>query len=322
MKRHTCVAVLLAAALTLAACGGGGSAGDAGGGGKQSITVADTDGIPSLFLTYGVREGHFADAGLDVKVTTQVGGAAAIPALMSGEVDAAGSNVVSLLLAASRGLPLSIVAAGTSAAEKSEEDFSGLVVAKGSDIKSPADLRGARIGVNTLKNINEVVIGGVLEAEGLRLQDVELVEMPFPDMQAALERGDIDASFLIEPFLTMALSDGMKAVARPYTAMHPGMQVGGYAMTQETVQSNPELVKAFQQGIQATADAIAENPDAFRKALPRLGEFDPKIAAEMSLPVWRGANDQDAIQVLNEHAAKYGTIRKEVDLGKLLYQGS
>jgi ABC-type nitrate/sulfonate/bicarbonate transport system substrate-binding protein len=319
MKRRACVAVLAAAVLTLAACGGGSDAADEGG--TRAITVADTEGIPSMFLTYGVQEGYFKKAGLDVEVQAQTGGAASVPSLVSGDVEVVGSNVVSLLVAAREGLPLSVIAAGTSAANSSAEDFSGIAVAEDSDIASPADLAGARIGVNSLENINEVVIANVLEQAGLSLKQVELVELPFPDMQPALERGDVDATFLIEPFLTMALSDGMTAVARPYTALQPGLQAGAYVVTKETAESDPELVTAFQEGVQATADAIREDPGAFRKAMPELGDFDPKVAAELSLPVWQGTNDQESIAILNERSVRYGLIDREVDLNELLYQG-
>jgi NitT/TauT family transport system substrate-binding protein len=319
MKRSACAAVLAAAVLALAACGGGSEPADEGG--TRAITVADTEGIPSLFLTYGVQEGYFKKAGLDVEVTAQTGGSASVPSLVSGDVEVVGSNVVSLLVAAREGLPLSIIAGGTSAANSSAEDFSGIVVAKDSDIASPADLAGARIGVNSLENINEVVIANVLEKAGISLKQVELVELPFPDMQPALERGDVDATFLIEPFLTMALSDGMTAIARPYTALQPGLQAGAYVVTKETAESDPELVTAFQEGVQATADAIREDPEAFRKAMPELGEFDPEAAAKLSLPVWQGTNDKESIAILNERSVRYGLIDSEVDLNELLYQG-
>lgn len=319
MRRRACVAILVAAVLSLAACGGGSDA--AGEGETRDITVADTEGIPSLFLTYGVREGYFKKAGLDVEVSAQTGGSASVPSLVSGDVEVVGSNVVSLLVAARQGLPLSVIAAGTSAAQSPAEDFSGIVVAEDSDIASPADLAGARIGVNSLENINEVVIANVLEKEGISMKQVDLVELPFPDMQPALERGDVDASFLIEPFLTMAVSDGMTAIARPYTALQPGLQAGAYVVTKEAAASDPELVKAFQQGVQATADAIREDPEAFRKAMPELGDFDPEVAAKLSLPVWQGTNDKESIAILNERSARYGLIDTEVDLNELLYQG-
>jgi NitT/TauT family transport system substrate-binding protein len=319
MRRRACLALVAAVVLTLAAWGGGGDAVDKGG--QRAITVADTEGIPSLFLTYGVREGYFKQAGLDVEVNAQTGGAASVPSLVSGDVEVVGSNVVSLLVAARQGLPLSVIAAGTSAAQRSANDFSGIVVPKNSEIASPADLAGARIGVNSLENINEVVIANVLEKAGVSLKQVDLVELPFPDMQPALQRGDVDAAFLIEPFLTMALSDSMKAIARPYTALQPGLQAGAYVVTKQTAASDPELVTAFQEGVRATADAIREDPEAFRKAMPELGDFDPKVAAEISLPVWQGTNDEQSIAILNERSARYGLIDREVELNKLLYQG-
>ena len=47
---------------------------------------------------------------------------------------------------------------------------------------------------------------------------VKFVELPFPDMPAALQAGQVDAIFVVEPFLTAALGAGRRKVASATTS--------------------------------------------------------------------------------------------------------
>jgi NitT/TauT family transport system substrate-binding protein len=92
------LAALLFLLFAAAACGDDDS-GPAEGDGLAPVSVQDTAGVPSAFLAYGVEQGHFRDNELDVKVTPSQGGATVVPAVVSGDTDIAGSNLVSVLLA-------------------------------------------------------------------------------------------------------------------------------------------------------------------------------------------------------------------------------
>lgn len=91
-------AVISTFCLALSGCGSTGDGPDQGGteaSGEvetSDITVADTAGMPSTFLEYGVEEGFFEAEGLTVSVDVSSGGAAAVPAVVSGSVQMAGSN--------------------------------------------------------------------------------------------------------------------------------------------------------------------------------------------------------------------------------------
>lgn len=294
--------------------GGGEEGGDGGGGdgGLQTVRVSETAGIPMGFLSYGVQEGHFEAQGLRVQAEPSAGGATVIPALVNGDIDVAGSNLVSVLIAISKGLPLKVIAAGTSTADNPEEDFSGIVVPADSPIRRVEDLRGARIGVNTLQNINDVVISRALEKRGVDPGSVEFVEIPFPDMAAAIEKGDVDAGLLIEPFLTTAVAAGLRPVVRPYTDMLPGMQIGAYVMTNDRIQEDPDLVKKYQAGVQATAEAVTADPEAFRASLPKLGNVSEELAPKINLARFHGTTDRESVEQIKQAMLDYGLIDKDL----------
>jgi ABC-type nitrate/sulfonate/bicarbonate transport system substrate-binding protein len=314
----------IGAALTVATLLAAGCGGDDGAPAEPSeealtrVSVADTVGAPLYFLSYGEQQGHFADAGLELEVTSSAGGATVIPQVVGGTLDVAGSNVVSVLVGVAEGLPLRMVAGGTSTSEDAEQDFSGLVVAADSPVTGIADLAGQRVAVNGLGNINAIVLGSMLEEAGLPFDDVQFVEVPFADMAAAVQGGDVAAAVLIEPFLTIAEHQGLRLVGRPYSDLRPGLQIGTYVMTEEFVAGNPSVVAAFQEGVQATAEAIRADPDAFRAALPSLGDVSPELADQVRITTWRGTSDRESLELVQDLMVRYRLLAQPVDLDEVI----
>jgi len=312
-------AAVTAVALLAAGCGGPEEAPAASDAPELTeLSVADTTGAPLYFLSYGAQRGFFEDAGLDLEITPSTGGATAIPQVVDGTLDVAGSNVVSVILGVAEGLPLRMIAGGTSTSEDPEQDFSGLVVPADSPATGIADLAGQRIAVNGLRNINAIALGSLLEEAGLPFDDAQFVEVAFPDMITAVQRGDVAAALLIEPFLTIAEHQGLRIVGRPYSDLRPGLQIGTYVVSEQFAAAEPDAVEAFQEGVQATADAIRADPDAFRAALPELGDVSTELADKVRINLWRGATDRGSLELIEDLMVRYRLIDAPVDLDQVV----
>jgi NitT/TauT family transport system substrate-binding protein len=302
-------ALLVALLVLLTGCGGDSEEEGGGGGsgaGPAEITVQDTAGVPSAFLSYGVEKGFFERRDLDVTVEPSQGGATVIPAVVSGKVDIGGSNLVSVLLASSKDIPVKIVAPGTYVQTDRKQDFSAIMVAKGSDIRSPKDLEGKTLAVNTLKNVAEVTAKASLEKRGVDVSRIELAEVDFPDMIPALEQGRVDAAFEIEPFVSLGLAEGDRIVDRPYVGTKPGLQIGCYFASEKYLQENADVVQRFHDGVADTAAAIEEDPAAFREFLPKASEIPPPAAKKVILPVWKADSDEASLELIADLMGKYG----------------
>jgi NitT/TauT family transport system substrate-binding protein len=298
----------------MAGCGGDSEEeGGGGGGGPAEITVQDTAGVPSAFLEYGVEKGFFRERDLDVKVEPSQGGATVVPSVVSGKVDIGGSNLVSVLLASSKDIPVKIVAPGTFVQADRKGDFSAIMVAGDSDIRAPADLEGKTLAVNTLKNVAEVTAKASLEKRGVDVSRIELTEIDFPDMVPALEQGRVDAAFLIEPFVSLGLAEGDRIVDRPYVGTKPGLQIGCYFTSEKYLQENGDVVKRFHDGVADTGAAIAEDPAAFREFLPTASEIPPPAAKKVILPVWKADSDPASLELIAELMGKYGVTESAPD---------
>lgn len=306
----------------LVACGGGTDDTAGSDGGPTTLKVGETAGVPTAFLQYGVEIGTFEKHGVKLEVNSGAGGAAAIPGVVSGDLDIGGSNTVSALLAGSRGLPLSIVASGTFAAKEPKDDFSAVLVKADSPIKEAEDLAGRTIAVNTLENIGDVTIKAALQARGVDVPKLKFVEIGFPDMLPALESGQVDAVWEIEPFVTTGVAQGNRPVLWPYAESMAQLQVGCFVASKRLAAEHPDTIKSFQDGIKATADAVAADPAAFAKALSRLQKVDPALADKMKLPTWNGTNDMDSLDFIAKKMREFGLVDKDIDVKSLVATGA
>lgn len=75
-----------------------------------------------------------------------------------------------------------------------------IVVAENSAIKSVADLKGKRVGLNKGSDVNYLLVTA-LEKAGLSYKDITPVYLPPADARAAFQRGAIDAWVIWDPFL-------------------------------------------------------------------------------------------------------------------------
>lgn len=308
-KVTTCLAVT--GMIAMSGCGGSSDE-------LETLQVLDTAGMPSAFLQYGINEGHFEEVGLEINLEESQGGAAAIPALISGETHFAGSNAVSVVIAAEQGLPVQIAAGGIGTSEDADGDYARVFSSPESETNSVEDLGDARFAVNTLENINDIALMTVLEDRNIDYSGLEFVEMPFPDMLPALASGDVDAALLIEPFVTMALQEGFEPVLSPYAESRPGLMIGTYLTSEEFAEDHPGTVDAFRNGVISTAQHISDDPEAFREALPELSEIDEDLTGQLHLGHWSGEADRESIEFIAEQMVNFDMANEVPDLDSLL----
>lgn len=313
---------LAVVALVAAGCGSDSGNGTDGDGTELvTLTVGDVLGTPAAFLQFAVQEGFFEEQGLEVQVEPNPGGAANIPGVEAGDFEIAGSNVVSVLLARSQGLGLTMVSAGTFGGETPETDFAQILVNEDSDIQGPADLDGRSVAINTLANIAEVTTRASIENAGGSHEDIEFVEIGFPDMIPALQDGQVDAIFEIEPFVSLGLDQGLRSVVAPYAGTEPGMAIGSYFSSDEFVAENPDVVDRFIAGISAAGDYVAANQDEFRDALVEIADQDPEVAAAVTVPDWGGPVDVASVELIGDLMVRYGLIDEVPPMSDVVYQG-
>ncbi|HEX2927651.1 MAG TPA: ABC transporter substrate-binding protein [Ruminiclostridium sp.] len=118
-------------------------------------------------------------------------------ALNTGHVDGASVLIELAMKAKEQGIGLKAVALG-------HKD--GNVIVVSNKIKSAADLKGKKFAIPHKQSSHNILLGQMLKNAGLTYKDVNVVELPPPEMPAALAQGQVDGYCVAEPF-------GAKSVA-------------------------------------------------------------------------------------------------------------
>jgi NitT/TauT family transport system substrate-binding protein len=326
MRRYLTVLVAVALALfALSACGGDDGGGDEAAGGGTSASAGPTTvkvgvlplgAVAPLYL--GKEKGFFEEENLQVEPQIAQGGAAIVPAVASGEYEFGYSNNVSLLIASTKGLPLRIVTEGNQEAETVEGATDAIVVKENSDIRRPEDLAGKTIGVNTLQNIGDVAIKTALENRGVEVSNIKLVEVPFPEMVAAVDAGRIDAGWVVEPFVQQAKAQDMRVIVHPFFETAPRLSLGTYFTSERYANENPEVVERFERAMNRSLEYAQEHPDEVRQISTEFTEIPPAVAEKMALPYFSSEINVESLELTAEQMEKYGLTEEKPDVSKLL----
>ncbi len=273
-------------------------------------------------LYVGEQAGIFAREG--IKVVPDMGaqgGAALQAAVLSGAYAFAFTNTPSVYLAKAGGLPVKMVAPAASAGVNDKDAWDGLLVAKDSPIREPKDLEGKTVAVNTINNIGKVGIYSMLEQRGVDYRKVKLIEVPFPEMNALLESGKLDAAWMPTPFVTAGLKAGSRSLFSVFQGVGSAATITVYMTTDKYAAENPEIVAKFQRGLAAAQAYARENPEVTRKAIAAYLRFPEAIAMEMNLPQWKPEHETASVARAAELMMRYGMLKQVPELKDVVLNG-
>lgn len=158
-----------------------------------------------------------------------------------------------------QGVPVKIVYLG-------HRDGSALMVHKDSNIHDFEDLRGKRVAVPNRFSNQFLMIFKALKDRGMTQKDIELVEMPPPDMPAALYAKAVDAIISGEPFMGQTELDGYGRVLYQAKELWPGFISCVLVVNETFIQQNPVKVQDMVTGIAKSGLWLEDGMDHRMKA--------------------------------------------------------
>jgi NitT/TauT family transport system substrate-binding protein len=216
---------------------------------KVTIAVGGKASIYYLPLTIAEAKGYFKDEGLTVEIVDFAGGSQSLRAVVGGSADVvSGAFEHTINLQASKQYFRAFVLQGRAPAIAV-----GVATAKAGAYRSPADLKGMKIGVSAPGSSTNMVANYVLAKGGLKPSDVSFVGVGTASgALAALRTGQIDAISNVDPVMTMLEQKGdVKIIADTRTLKGTQLLFGGpmpaaslYA-PEEFIARNPKTVQAL-----------------------------------------------------------------------------
>lgn len=319
------IGVLAAAALALAGCTDSAAqptnapSENAAGGELTPVRVAALPIAETGALWAAIEEGIFEEHGLEIEVVPAQGGANAIPALLSGDIQFAIGQPFGPIRADLQDLGVTII--GNYANSLAEgTDVNAVVASADSGITRPADLAGKTVSVNTIGAAGDLTIRKAVQDDGGDPSTVQFVEVAFPDVPAQLEAGTMDAAWAPDPFRAAIVGGGGTSVVQPYQATIPGLTVLTNITTQKLLDENPEIVESYAAAMSEALDWAADNEDAVRSAIATNLKIPEEAAAGITLPTFTWDLSDAGIEDLGALAVEFAYIDAEPDYSRLIQQ--
>ena len=256
------------------------------------------------------EQGYFSKRKLDVELKFIPLNSTIPAALQSDSLQIGGPTPSVFLQAVDGGLDL-VVVAGAGVTSQSITGF-GVVARSGSNIKTPQDFVGRRVGVPGLGAFLQVTFRAWLKANGVDYKKVNFVEAPFPQHADMLRGGTVDAVVTADPFMARITDSGAGYVASYYSTFLPeGNPTIVYAATRSWAKAHAGAVKGFRESIVDGASFIKDpkNDAAVRTAIGKYIKLPPEVLAkaqisppgpivtEKQLAYWVGLmKDQDMLK--------------------------
>jgi NitT/TauT family transport system substrate-binding protein len=272
------------------------------------LTLPIANALP---LDLGVQKGFFSQQGITFKKTTLQSGNDVVLAMGNNNGDIAYAGFVPMMIGSTSGIPLQLLASSEVEGTSASDNWQNILVKGSSSIHTPQDLRGKTVAVNALKGVGEIMIRAAFEKLGMTSSAARLTAIPFPQMRAALNNGQVDAVWTPEPFLSQILSDGGRSVMAPGPVLGRYFPIGGYAAKPSWISANKGMAQRFRTAMNRSLVYAQSHPDEIRALLP------PAIR-NIRLPIWSPLIDRRKLQQLANYSRKYDVISKLPNMKQLV----
>ena len=216
-----------------------------------------------------------------------------------------------------QGVPIHIVYLG-------HRDGSTVIVQKDSTAKSIRDLRGKTFARPSRFSNQFLVISKLMTDEGMRIDDINFVDMPPADMPSALAAHAIDAYFVGEPYAAKAELAGTGRVLYYAKDIWPHFISCVLVVRDELIAEHPEQVRDLVRGIAESGEwAETHRLEAARVAAPYFRQDEKLVEFVLTEPPDRVSyrqltpTDEDMRQIMDV-AIKAGILKGPIELGDLI----
>ncbi len=211
---------------------------------KKPIRLGVTIWVPN-FLAYVAQEkGYFKKNNVDVNLTLLQNYGDVIKSYSNGEFDGIFTVYSDAIIQHSEGINTKVV-------YNVDSSFKAdAIVGNGNNL---IDVKGKNISVEGINSFSHLFVLKSLEKVGLTEADVQFVNEPVQNVSVALQKGEIFAGHIYEPFVSDAVHKGFKILSTG--ADVPGIITNVMAFHSDIVKQRPQDVQNIVKSmIEAKAD--------------------------------------------------------------------
>jgi NitT/TauT family transport system substrate-binding protein len=229
------------------------------------LGVGGANSLYYLPLALADRLGYFKEQGLNVEINDFKGGSQSLNALVAGSADVVTGAYEHTLRMQVKGQPIvAVIELGR---------YPGISLAVKKDradkIKTPADLKGAKVGVTAPGSSTNMIVQYLMVKAGLKPDDASFIGVGAgPGAVAAMRKGEIDAISNIDPMIAMLETAGDVVIMAETRTTEGTTKVFGGPMSAGVLYSRKDFIDKNPNTVQALVNAFYKTLRWLDKATP------------------------------------------------------
>ncbi|WP_204150651.1 ABC transporter substrate-binding protein [Leptolyngbya sp. CCY15150] len=283
-------------------------------------------GLP-LFVA--VEKGYFAAAGLDVEAVKFASPNQVAEALIAGRLQGTGNGVASGALGLAEITSPGLFKILTSNPSNAEYILDQVIVAKDSPIQTIADLNGKSFATGPGAQ-NLAIAEAILAAAGVTEPRVQQLEIS--QHVAAIESGQIDAAYTLEPTGTVGELKGItrileSGVVSKYILGEPMAPWfgGSAALSSAFIEQYPESTVIYAEAYRQAVQDIRDNPAEARQYLTGYTAIEGELVEKVPMVGYTmydefTPEDIAYFQKFFDFMTEKEIFARSIDVGALIYQ--
>jgi NitT/TauT family transport system substrate-binding protein len=316
---------LFVAALVIAGCGGGSSESSQSGGASGKITSVKLGYVPyaddaPAFLAQ--EKGIFRKHGLDVQFVPAANPTAVVAAMLSGQQQFGFVTDPVLINVNAQGTDLKCVGpvVGRQPTDP-KRDTTTLVAGKGSGITGIADLAGKKVAMVQLNSLNSLGVQALASKAGIDPKSVQLIQMPFPQMPAALSQGRVQAAVIVAPFVQTAIAQGATVITHPNQELFPGGTIVCFAALARYIDDHENVVSGFNAAMREAILYAKDHESEAKATLTKYLDLTPQVAQKQVLQTdWNPTLNPETIDRVQEYMRQFGLLHKTIPASQMVWE--
>src|ERR1700722_267478 len=250
---------------------------------KIKVRAAYVPAVTWLSAWVAKEEGYFDAQGLDVSFIA-VQNISLVPGTVGKQLDIAPATVIDLINAAGGGLD--VVAGAGNHSDTTDHVTSTIIVRKDSGITGVKDFAGKIVATPTVGAILHIALLHWMKQEGVDVNSIRAVEVPFPNMPDQMKAGRVDVAEAVQPFASRMIAAGNVSLGDQLLRIANPARSTVWIADRAWAAAHGPVIAKWAAALDQARELIEKNPARARAVLAQYTKLPPGVADSIPLPFY------------------------------------
>lgn len=285
---------------------------------KVPVRAAYVPAVTWLSAWVAKEEGYFDDQGLDVSFIA-VQNISLVPGTVGKQLDIAPATVIDLINAAGGGIDVVAIAGNHS--DTPDHVTNTVIVRKDSGIKSVKDFGGRTVATPTVGAILHIALLHWMKREGVDINSIRAVEVPFPNMPDQMQAGRVDVAEAVQPFASRMIAAGHVALGDQLLQIANPARSTVWIADRTWASAHKPIIAKWSAALSKARELIENNPQRARAVLAQYTKLPAAVVESIPLPFYEVKLEPQEIDVWIKVMSDLSSLQKPLKGVDLMIAG-